>query len=131
MLKQLGNSIRKAGPAIRWAATVLIREAVSGARSAVLSRMSPWIGAALALLGVVIAIAPHQISIIAYKLCLSTLGAVAGYWIDRSLFPYARPHRFWRDQGPPMAGIDLVFAACQIRRAMVVAALVIGVNVGL
>jgi hypothetical protein len=30
-----------------------------------------------------------------YKLHLCSLAAWAGYWIDRALFPYSRPHEFF------------------------------------
>jgi len=42
------------------------------------------------LLGIVYAIAPQQIGIIAYKVALIGLGAVAGYWLDRWAFPPIR-----------------------------------------
>lgn len=54
-------------------------------------RMTDWLIVALALALVVWLIAPQQLPVSIYKLSLVSMAAVAGYWIDRSLFPYARP----------------------------------------
>ena len=54
-------------------------------------RMADWVIAAALLTMVVWLIAPQQVPVTVYKLSLAALAAVAGYWIDRSLFPYARP----------------------------------------
>lgn len=40
------------------------------------------------------AIAPQQLPVSLYKLSLVTLAGVVGYWLDRSMFPYARPDSF-------------------------------------
>lgn len=58
-------------------------------------RMADWVIAAALLTLLVWLIAPHQIPVSLYKLSLVALAAVAGYWIDRSLFPYARPDFFF------------------------------------
>jgi len=57
-------------------------------------RMADWVITALVLWGVVALLAPHQLPVSVYKMALVALAAVAGYWIDRSLFPYARPDLF-------------------------------------
>ncbi|AJQ51250.1 membrane protein [Pseudomonas putida S13.1.2] len=66
-------------------------------------------------------IAPSKIAVVLYKAALVTGGAVLAYWIDRALFPYARP--------------DQVHAAHQpwagIRRALIVLACVLGLTLGL
>ena len=54
-------------------------------------RMSDWLIVALVLALVVWLMAPQQLPVSIYKLSLVSMAAVAGYWIDRSLFPYARP----------------------------------------
>jgi len=85
-------------------------------------RMLDWVIVA-ALLSLVIAIvAPHQLGVTAYKLSLVSLAAVVGYWIDRSLFPYARPDE--------LALTDQQVAAAYLRRAFVVGACIIGVGLG-
>lgn len=55
-------------------------------------RLSGWLLITLALLLAVWVVAPQQLPVSLYKFSLVTLAAVVGYWIDRSLFPYARPH---------------------------------------
>ena len=54
-------------------------------------RMADWVIAAALLTMVVWLMAPQQVPVTVYKLSLVALAAVSGYWIDRSLFPYARP----------------------------------------
>lgn len=49
-----------------------------------------WLIAALLSLAVFF-IAPQQIPVSLYKLNLIAVAAVSGYWIDRKVFPYARP----------------------------------------
>ena len=58
-------------------------------------RMADWVLAALVLTLAVGLMAPQQLPVTMYKLSLVALAAVAGYWIDRSLFPYARPDLFF------------------------------------
>lgn len=57
-------------------------------------RMLEWLLAALLLTVLVWMIAPQQLPTMLYKGALVTLAAVLGYWIDRSLYPYARPDSF-------------------------------------
>jgi hypothetical protein len=102
---------------------------------------------AVALLIGLFLVAPHQLPVAMYKLCLISLGALAGYWIDRVMFPYARPDSFliddWRrtrvaEFGSPgavdypvMGDYQQVYAAAMIRRALIVMAVAIGVALGL
>ncbi|GKS97002.1 putative holin [Acidovorax sp. SUPP2825] len=58
-------------------------------------RMADWVIAAVLLTILVALLAPQQIPVSLYKLSLVALAAVSGYWIDRSLFPYARPDLFF------------------------------------
>lgn len=98
------------------------------------------------LLLVVIAVAkPVQLPVVAYKVALVALAAVMGYWLDRALFPYARPDSYlWRDwrkgtdepEGEvdfPLANVAYIpaFCAAQLRRALVVGGVVLGVAAGL
>lgn len=57
-----------------------------------LPRLTSWWLIALALSALVFLLAPQQIPVSLYKINLIALASVAGYWIDRSVFPYARPH---------------------------------------
>lgn len=59
-----------------------------------LPRLSGWLFITVLLLVSVWAIAPHQLAVSLYKLSLVSLAAVVGYWLDRSIFPYARPDAF-------------------------------------
>lgn len=88
-------------------------------------RMLDWLVIAATLTGIIYVIAPQQLPVTLYKLSLISIAAVVGYWIDRSLFPYARPDVFLND-GPA----DVAFSAAQLRRAIIVAACVIGVALG-
>ena len=85
---------------------------------------------------------PHQVAI--YKAALIAMAAVLGYWLDRALFPYARPDGFlrrdWRyGTDEPENDVDFpvvlpyarIYCAAMLRRAIVVAAVVVGVAVGL
>jgi hypothetical protein len=69
--------------------------------------------------------APQQLPVVLYKVALVTLGAVLGYWIDRVLFPYARPHAVCTstDYWPR--------SMAMLRRALVVLACVLGLTLGL
>lgn len=70
-----------------------------------------------ALLALIGAFAPQQLPVVLYKLVLVTLFGFAGYWVDRFIFPYARPHT----QNGTLP---------QLRRAIVVAACVLGGTLG-
>ena len=79
-----------------------------------------------------------------YKAHLMSLGGWGGYWLDRALFPYARPHEClpiddWRLtpeekdilQGPDFLEIGPpAFAMAMMRRAVIVAACLICVGLG-
>lgn len=110
-------------------------------------RLLSFLVAALVLLLTVAATAWHQLPVVIYKLALVSLAAVVGYWLDRALFPYARPDSFlvndWRitpvsETGslgavdyPIVGGYQAIYAAAMYRRAIIVAAVVIGTAVGL
>lgn len=85
-------------------------------------RMTSWTLITLVLLLVLAAIAPEQLQVVLYKAGLVTLGATLAYWIDRSLFPDARPHE---------CGDTFALAAAWLRRALIVLACVIGLTLGL
>lgn len=114
-------------------------------------RMNDWLLAALVLSLTVWWIAPQQLPVSVYKLSLVALAAVAGYWIDRSLFPYARPDVFLQldtaDNPVPAMYCDddsdsctlsaepneallRVMGVCMLRRAIIVAATMLAVGMG-
>ena len=104
------------------------------------SRMSAWLWITLLLLAAIAVTAPQQLTVSLYKLSLITSAAWVGYWIDRGLFPYARPDAFLTQPFSPGAACpvgkvleranELAFAAAQLRRAIVIAAAMIGVALG-
>ena len=108
-------------------------------------RNSLFVLLAALLLAVIAMVSPVQLPVVLYKAALIALAAVIGYWLDRALFPYARPDSFlWRDwrkgtdepEGDvdyPVAKPEYMAAYCvaQIRRALIVGAVVIGVAAGL
>lgn len=109
-----------------------------------LPRTTTWLVFAVLLLCVIALISPVQLPVVLYKAALIAVAAVAGYWVDRVLFPYARPdgylNRDWRygtDEPeravdfPVVDGYLVVFAASCLRRALVVTSVVIGLALGL
>lgn len=97
-----------------------------------LPRLFGWLLFALVLLAAVVWLAPHQLPVSLYKLSLVAMAAVAGYWLDRSLFPYARPDRLFGASAEPGEHMPraLLVAAAMIRRALIVAAAVLAVGLG-
>ena len=94
------------------------------------ARMSGWLLVSLLLTAAIAVTAPQQLPVSLYKLSLITSAAWVGYWIDRSLFPYARPDSFLTDAGSPIDDFKHIFATAQIRRAIIIAAAMIGVALG-
>lgn len=118
-------------------------------------RLWGWALITLALLVAVWALAPQQLPVSLYKLSLVTLAAVVGYWLDRSLFPYARPDalmdsgmlgdaepglRFgMEDSGFLVADLpskvreqspSLVFGLAMLRRAVIVGCAMLAMGLG-
>lgn len=89
-------------------------------------RLLGWAAVALALTVLVWLMAPQQLPVTVYKLSLVSAAAVAGYWLDRSLFPYARPD----DVLEALGHTSLSFAAAMLRRAIVVAAAMLAMGLG-
>ncbi len=85
-------------------------------------RLSGWIIITLVLLACVWVVAPHQLPVSLYKLSLVTLASVVGYWIDRSLFPYARPDK--------VPGVDGLPGMAMIRRAIIVGCAMLAMGLG-
>lgn len=106
-------------------------------------RLSGWLIAALLLALLVWTMAPQQLPVSVYKLSLVTLAGVIGYWLDRSMFPYARPDAFLPEPelvevdgrevelelDPDPAQLNLA-ATCMLRRALIVAATMLAMGLG-
>lgn len=84
-------------------------------------RMTDWTVITVLLMLALAMVAPTKLAVILYKVGLVAGGGVLGYWIDRALFPYARPDKVIRAH-QPWAGL---------RRAIVVLACVLGMTMGL
>ncbi|WP_445372712.1 putative holin [Methylomonas sp. HW2-6] len=110
-----------------------------------LPRLSVWAGISLLLLVVIALLYPQQIGVAVFKVSLVTTAGVVGYYLDRSLFPYARPDGYlaehFHNRYKPLAnkndadirvneGYHLVFALAMIRRALIVAAAMLAVGLG-
>lgn len=110
-------------------------ETAAPRRVVTLPRMAGWGASALLLSLAVWWIAPQQLPVTIYKLSLISLAAVVGYWIDRSMFPYARPDRLFPHAdhtGEPRSlslSVSMVNVS-MIRRALVVAAAMLAISLG-
>jgi hypothetical protein len=94
-----------------------------------LPRMTKTALVALALAVAVGVLAPRQLPVVVYKLALVVLAGVAGYILDRALFPYARPHEFAEQVAAP--NVVRLFVLAQARRAVIVAVAMLAVGMGL
>jgi hypothetical protein len=95
------------------------------------ARMAGWLLVSLALTVAVAATAPTQLPVSLYKLSLITSAAWVAYWIDRSLFPYARPDAFLiQPEKPATPEMQLAFGLAQLRRAIIIGAAMVGVALG-
>ncbi len=87
-------------------------------------RMTDWLLITLALLAAIAVLSPQQLPVSLYKLSLITMAAVVGYWIDRSLFPYARP------DDAVLIPSHTLQATAQLRRAIIVGCAMLAVSLG-
>lgn len=89
-----------------------------------LPRMFDWLLVTLCLIALIAVLSPQQLPVSLYKLSLITTAAVTGYWIDRSLFPYARPDDI------SLATSAVLQASAMLRRAIIVGAAMLAVSLG-
>lgn len=107
-----------------------------------------WAWALVSAVLMVLAFVTHSadpgspIAVSFYKAHLMSLGGWGGYWLDRALFPYDRPHQYLLgDDEPEPAPPDPGFAALSVvpgtafglamlRRALVVAGCLLCVGLG-
>lgn len=104
------------------------------------ARMVLWFLISLVLMAFIAVTAPQQLPVSIYKLSLITTAAWVAYWLDRSLFPYARPDAFMSrpfSVGAPYCPQKVVnpeqqhaFCLAQLRRAIIIAAAMIAVALG-
>jgi hypothetical protein len=111
--------------------------------SLVSQHMAPWLWVSVILTIAIAVFAPQQLRVTLYKLSLITTAAWVAYWIDRALFPYARPDRFVPPEptsadtssgSAPGLSITreqaIAFSSSQLRRALIISAAMIGVALG-
>lgn len=125
-------------------------------RQSKLPRMTSWWLIALILSLAVFLIAPQQLPVSLYKLNLISLAALAGYWIDRAVYPYARPKldalrllshpgtvnpsEYSTDPASPGEPCMLVswpdaaplyfMLGCMLRRALIMSAAILAISLG-
>jgi len=79
---------------------------------------------------------PHLALVTLYKFSLVTSAGVAGYYLDREAFPYARPDMFlaeeWKRGLLPIVapGESMAFSVSMLRRAIIMGALMLAVGLG-
>ena len=83
-------------------------------------RAWPWLIGALLMTAIVALLHPQQLGVLAWSLSKLSIGAYLGYWIDRTVFRYARPDRVPSAQAP----------MAWLRRAVVMSAVVIALGLG-
>ncbi len=112
-------------------------------------RMLVWFIATLVLMALALLLqaeAPgNLVAVTLYKAHLLSLGGWGGYWLDRALFPYDRPHEYLADKEPDIddggpynepqcLAIGVVsgytLGNAMIRRSIIVAACLITVGLG-
>lgn len=86
-------------------------------------RMLEWLLISIVLILFVGWIAPQQLGVSLYKLSLITTAAWLAYWIDRSLFPYARPDDLALTE-------PIERAAAMLRRAIIVGCAMLAASLG-
>ncbi|MEX0732862.1 MAG: putative holin [Aquisalimonadaceae bacterium] len=91
-------------------------------------RAWPWLLAAVVATAVVGLLHPYQLGVLVWSLSKLALGAWLGYWIDRSIFYYARPGSI--SVHNPNVATAYVLAAAMLRRALIIAAALIALGLG-
>jgi hypothetical protein len=101
-----------------------------------LPRLATWWLIAIGLTVAIGLIQPQLLFVALFKLSVAVPAGVLGYLFDRAVFPYARPSDFvlWtgiQDERPYVAEKDAaLLAQCMTRRAIIIAAFVIGICLG-
>lgn len=113
------------------------------------SRLLPWLLVSVVLAGLAILLQStspgNVLAVSIYKAHLLSLGGWVGYWLDRALFPYDRPHTYLEapEEVPEqvasehgaeaLATAELIapaYGQAMLRRAIIVAAALICVGLG-
>ncbi len=104
-------------------------------------RMWQWVALAVAFTGALVFVAPHQLGVLLLKATYITIALAVGYYADRIMFYYARPHELHKDawvettthtfKSERCEAAYRAYSLAMIRRAIVVAAVVIAFALGL
>lgn len=90
-------------------------------------RIGPWLILALITTIGVAFLYPHQLGVLLWSLTKLCWGAYLGYWIDRSIYPYARPAVFNPDKD---LNERTLWELLMLRRAIIIAAAVLALGLG-
>ncbi|MAP35692.1 MAG: hypothetical protein CME75_07970 [Halomonas sp.] len=90
-------------------------------------RIGPWLILAIITTVVVGVLYPHQLGVLLWSLTKLCWGAYLGYWIDRSIFPYARPDGFNPDRDPKERTL---WELLMLRRALIIAGAILALGLG-
>lgn len=101
-------------------------------------RALPWLLLALIATAVVALLAPYQLGVLVWSMSKLAFGAYLGYWIDRTIYPYARPHDLFllankaalRDHVDAERHLRLQASLATLRRAAVMAAAIVALGLG-
>ena len=108
-------------------------------------RMLHWLLLTVVLLILAVAVQTHWpgtlVAVSLYKAQLMCLGGWGGYWLDRALFPYARPHEHLIDDAPSPPDAEFTEGAwlgvtstaypmSMLRRAIITAGCLVCVGLG-
>lgn len=89
-------------------------------------RIGPWLVGAIITSIIVGILYPHQLGVLLWSLTKLCWGAYLGYWIDRSMFPYARPGTWCSSHIPGNGLLPLLM----IRRVIIIAASILALGLG-
>ncbi|KKO05834.1 hypothetical protein LCGC14_0074750 [marine sediment metagenome] len=90
-------------------------------------RIGPWLILAIITTLIVAMLHPHQLGVLLWSLTKLCWGAYLGYWIDRSIFPYARPDRFNPDLD---TNERTSWEVLMLRRALIIGAAILALGLG-
>lgn len=90
-------------------------------------RIGPWLILAIITTFIVAMLHPHQLGVLLWSVTKLCWGAYLGYWIDRSIFPYARPDRFNPNKD---SNERTSWEVLMLRRALIIGAAILALGLG-